>query len=228
MLSRVWPSVAQWAVVHQAPLPMGFSQQEYRSVFPFPPQDLPNPGIKLTSLVLQADSLPLSHLGSPPVTSVTTLFPNKVTFWGIKLGLQCNFSKDAIQTVIHLFSLLFCYYSSHLLIPVSFYIVRFFFTLFSKMLVIFLSWPSHTWLVAACSQSKTVPFCSSLDFSLQNSPHSLFRIIFILPLLLLNYESFCLLSFIPFYSETFSLSLGWPLVDISWSSERPEKVVLPI
>ena len=45
---------------------MGFSEQEYWSGLPFPsPGDLPNPGIKPTSPALQADSLPLSHLGSP-------------------------------------------------------------------------------------------------------------------------------------------------------------------
>jgi len=38
---------------------MGFSRQEYWSGLPFPsPGDLPNPGIKLRSLALQADSLP--------------------------------------------------------------------------------------------------------------------------------------------------------------------------
>ena len=36
----------------QAPLPMEFSKQEYQNGFPFPPPgDLPNPGIKLASLV---------------------------------------------------------------------------------------------------------------------------------------------------------------------------------
>ena len=47
-----------WAVVHQVPLPMGFSRQEHCSGFPFPsPGDLPIPGIELGSPVLQADSL---------------------------------------------------------------------------------------------------------------------------------------------------------------------------
>ena len=47
-----------WAVVHQVPLSMGFSRQEYWSGLPFPPpEDLPNPGIKLRSPALQADSL---------------------------------------------------------------------------------------------------------------------------------------------------------------------------
>ena len=43
----------------QAPLSMGFSRQEYWNGLPFPsPGDLPNPGIKLVSPALQADSLP--------------------------------------------------------------------------------------------------------------------------------------------------------------------------
>ena len=48
-----------WTLAHQAPLSMEFSMQEYWSVLPFPsPGDLPNPGIKLGSPSLQADSLP--------------------------------------------------------------------------------------------------------------------------------------------------------------------------
>ena len=39
-------------VAHQALLSAGFSRQEYWSGLPFPPpQDLPDPGIELTSLV---------------------------------------------------------------------------------------------------------------------------------------------------------------------------------
>ena len=50
---------------HQAPLSMGFSRQKYWSVLPFPPpQDLPGPAIKPSSLGLQVDSLPLSCRGS--------------------------------------------------------------------------------------------------------------------------------------------------------------------
>ena len=52
-------SDSSWAIAHQAPLPMGFSRQEYWSGLPFPsPGDLPDPGIEPTSLALQADSLP--------------------------------------------------------------------------------------------------------------------------------------------------------------------------
>ena len=40
-----------WTVVHQAPLSMGFSREEYWSELPFPsPCDLPNPQIKPVSL----------------------------------------------------------------------------------------------------------------------------------------------------------------------------------
>ena len=41
-----------WIVAHQAPLSLGFPRQEYWGGLPFPsPGDLPDPGIKLVSLV---------------------------------------------------------------------------------------------------------------------------------------------------------------------------------
>ena len=44
--------LTQWTKALQAPLSMAFSRQEYWSRLPFPsPRDLPNPGIKPTSLV---------------------------------------------------------------------------------------------------------------------------------------------------------------------------------
>ena len=55
-----------WTVAHQTSLSIGLPRQEYWSGLPFPyPGNLPNPGIKPTCLALQADSLPLSYLGSP-------------------------------------------------------------------------------------------------------------------------------------------------------------------
>ena len=51
-LSRVWLFAAPSSIAHQVPLSMGFSRHEYWSGLPFPtPGDLPNPGIKPTSLV---------------------------------------------------------------------------------------------------------------------------------------------------------------------------------
>ena len=58
-----------WTVTHQGPLYMEFYKQEYwiGLLFP-PPEDLTDPGIEPMSPLspaLQADSLPLSHQGSP-------------------------------------------------------------------------------------------------------------------------------------------------------------------
>ena len=50
-LRNGWLFVTPWTVAHQAPLCREFSRQEYWSGLPFPiPGDLPNPGIKPTSL----------------------------------------------------------------------------------------------------------------------------------------------------------------------------------
>ena len=61
--SHVWLFATLWTVIHQAPLSMEFSRQEYWSVLPCVPSgDLPDPGIKPTSPespALQVDSLPL-------------------------------------------------------------------------------------------------------------------------------------------------------------------------
>ena len=54
-LSQVWLFVATRTVAHQAPLPMGFSKQEYWSGLPFPnPGDFPNLGMEPTSLASAA------------------------------------------------------------------------------------------------------------------------------------------------------------------------------
>ena len=58
--------VTLWTVACQAPLPMGFSRQEYWSGLPFPsPGDLPDPGIEPGSPALQADSLLTKLRGKP-------------------------------------------------------------------------------------------------------------------------------------------------------------------
>ena len=62
-----------WTVAHQAPLSMGFSRQEYWSGLPCPfPVDLPNPGIKIVSPALQADSLLLEPPGKPSTVPTGT------------------------------------------------------------------------------------------------------------------------------------------------------------
>ena len=71
--SHVWPFVTPWTVACQASLSMGFSRQVYWSGLSFPsPEDLPDPAIKTRSPTLQADSLPLSHQGSPPYCILDT------------------------------------------------------------------------------------------------------------------------------------------------------------
>ena len=68
-LSHVRLSATLWTAAHQAPLYMGFQRQEYWSGLPFPPPrgllDSGNEPMSPVSPALQADSLPLSHQGSP-------------------------------------------------------------------------------------------------------------------------------------------------------------------
>ena len=67
-------SVTPWTVARQAPLSMGFSQQEYWNWLPCPPPgSLPNPGIKPKSLALQADSLPAEPQGKPSINEATEI-----------------------------------------------------------------------------------------------------------------------------------------------------------
>ena len=67
-----------WTEVHQAPLSMGFSGQEYWSGLPCsPPETSPNPGIKPISPVspaLQKDSLSPEQLRKP--TTEPTMVPD--------------------------------------------------------------------------------------------------------------------------------------------------------
>ena len=56
-----------WTVAHQPPLSMGFPRQEYWSGLLFPsPGDLLQPGIKLTSPVLEGGFFTIEPLGGSP------------------------------------------------------------------------------------------------------------------------------------------------------------------
>ena len=58
--------VTPWTIAYQAPLSMGLSRPEYWNGLPFPSRvDLPDPGIKIRSPALQAESLPAELLGKP-------------------------------------------------------------------------------------------------------------------------------------------------------------------
>ena len=67
LVTKLYPTLCDpWTIARQAPLSMGFFRQQYWRRMPFPfPGDLPDSGIKPKSLALQADSLPLTHQGSP-------------------------------------------------------------------------------------------------------------------------------------------------------------------
>ena len=78
LFSRVQLFVMPWTAIHQAPLSMGFSRQEYWIGLPFPPPgDLPDPGIEPGSPALQADSLP----SKPPGKPFTSFFFITVRIW---------------------------------------------------------------------------------------------------------------------------------------------------
>ena len=67
LVSNSYPTFeTPWTIACQAPLCVGFSRQEYWSGLPFPsPGDLPDPGIRPGSPVLQAVSLPTELWGKP-------------------------------------------------------------------------------------------------------------------------------------------------------------------
>ena len=66
VLSHTQLFATPWTAARQAPLSMGFPRQEYWSGLSFSPlRDLSNSETELMSFNWQADSLLLSHLGSP-------------------------------------------------------------------------------------------------------------------------------------------------------------------
>ena len=111
VFSHIWLFVTLWTAVHQAPLSMGFSRQEYWSMLLCPPPgDLPDPGIKLmfpASPALQVDSLLLSHWGSPRKrlpTSVWSSFKTNVSgSCLIHLNSLCQISLGASVCLLFLF-----------------------------------------------------------------------------------------------------------------------------
>ena len=88
-----------WTVARQVPLSMGFSRQEYWSglLFPFP-GDLSDPGIEPVfpeAAALQADSLLLSHQGSPlPAKALT------ITWIPFAQRYLCPGTTDGVPTAI--------------------------------------------------------------------------------------------------------------------------------
>ena len=73
-------SATPWIVACQGHLSIEFSRQEYSSVLPFPfPGHLPDPGIKLRSLALQADSLPSDPPRKPSLLQFSSVIQSCLT-----------------------------------------------------------------------------------------------------------------------------------------------------
>ena len=98
-LSRVRLFATPWTVAYQAPPSMGFSRQEYWSGLPFPsPGDLPNPGIKPGSPVLQTDALP----SEPPGKSKRQIIIN---YKQVSTGMHmCVTTRACICVWLHIYS----------------------------------------------------------------------------------------------------------------------------
>ena len=103
-LSCVRLFVTPWITARQASLSMGFSRQEYWSGLPCPPPgNLPNPGIEPASPGLPADSLLLSHEGSPMKTYLATghfILKNTSPYKG-KAAVQSQLSPTALSASLH-------------------------------------------------------------------------------------------------------------------------------
>ena len=90
-------SVIPWTASHQAAPSMGFSRQEHWSGLPFSsPGDLLHPGIKPKFLALQADSLLLSHKGSPTGAEILLNYSLR----GINNSGMRTEGREEIETVL--------------------------------------------------------------------------------------------------------------------------------
>ena len=102
-------SAIPWTVACQAPLSMKFSRQEYWSGLPFSsPGDLPDPGIKPRSPVLQVDSLPTKPLGKPSVyvCAILCVYNFSICLYNFNYIWVCVY---AILIIIRMFFMLYFY-----------------------------------------------------------------------------------------------------------------------
>ena len=97
-----WLSGIPWTVVHQAPLSMKFSRQEYWSGQPFPSLgDFPDPGIEPWSPALQVDFLLSESRGKPNLKANTnaSLLVEKQTSLVTKFLCVKNWTHNWAQSV---------------------------------------------------------------------------------------------------------------------------------
>ena len=101
-----------WTVALQAPLPMGFSRQEYWNGLPFPsPGDLPNPGTEplLHHLHWPVDSLLLRHQGSPIYACIIYIYTYIPIYIYIYSTMYLSIFSVIYLFFLRFFSLINCY-----------------------------------------------------------------------------------------------------------------------
>ena len=87
-----------WTVAWQAPLSMEFPRQEYWSGLSFPsPRDLPNQGMELPSPAQQAESLLLSHRGSPEYETQNRKIRIGDWLWKMRLIFERGHNREQYQ-----------------------------------------------------------------------------------------------------------------------------------
>ena len=85
LISRVQLFATPWTVIHQGPLSIGFSRQEYWSAFPVPPLgDLPKPGIEPMSpaFCIAGRFFIADPLGKPGALSRICQIANTESYYG--------------------------------------------------------------------------------------------------------------------------------------------------
>ena len=99
--SVVFNSATLWTVAQQAPLSMGFPNQEYWSGLPCPPpRDLPDPGIKPASLMSPA--LAGRFFTSSAIWEAPSIIIEMCNFKEIKMHFNVHFKEIRADLSVYL------------------------------------------------------------------------------------------------------------------------------
>ena len=98
MFSHIWIFMTPWTIACKTPLSMEFSRQKYWHGLPFPsPGDLPDPGIKPTSLAppaLAGRFFTTEPPGKPPFSFYRKLLLRAITEDHLARKLQVSYSPN--------------------------------------------------------------------------------------------------------------------------------------